>query len=62
MKSHEVAATPDTVHWGYFDGTLNPIYEIASGDTLTLKTVSGGSSDLPENKSFEIIPEHLAIH
>ena len=61
MKSHEVAATPDTVHWGYFDGTLNPIYEIASGDTITLKTVSGGFSDLPENKSFEIIPEHLAI-
>ena len=61
MKSHEVAATPDTVHWGYFDGTLTPIYEIASGDTITLKTVSGGSSDLPEKKSFEIIPEHLAI-
>ena len=60
-NSHEVAAGPKTIHWGYFDGTLDPIYEIASEDTITLKTVSGGPGDLPEDKLLEIMPEHHAI-
>ncbi|HAA93023.1 MAG: amidase [Rhodospirillaceae bacterium] len=61
-KTHEIAPTPETVHWGYFDGTLQPIHEIASGDRLILKTVSGGPGDLPDDPELEVLPALRDIH
>ncbi|MCC7426194.1 MAG: acetamidase/formamidase family protein [Alphaproteobacteria bacterium] len=37
---HRIAASPDTVHWGYFDAALKPLLTIPSGDTVTMECVS----------------------
>ncbi|MEL6372338.1 MAG: acetamidase/formamidase family protein [Pseudomonadota bacterium] len=46
-------AGPRTVHWGYFDATLKPIREIASGERITISTVSGRRDVIPP-ASFRI--------
>lgn len=40
-KSHELKATPKTVHWGYFDARLKPVLTIESGDIVRVETISG---------------------
>jgi acetamidase/formamidase len=60
-NSHQIAASPDTVHWGVFSAEFEPVLEIDSGDTVTLHCVSGGPDILPPS-GFEILPEHLEIH
>ena len=40
-------ATPDTVHWGFFDAKLKPLLSVASGVTVTISTVSGMASQMP---------------
>jgi acetamidase/formamidase len=46
--SHRIDASPETVHWGYFDATLAPVLTIDSGETVTISTVSGRPDDMPE--------------
>lgn len=46
MATHELAAGPDTVHWGYYDASLNPILTVRSGDTLIVHTETGCYEDL----------------
>ena len=41
----EVSATPESVHWGYQDGSREPICEIADGGTIRVRTVQGGIDD-----------------
>ena len=41
MTHHELAATPETVRWGMFDASFPPVLEVASGDRVTIHTVSG---------------------
>ena len=41
MTSHRLDASPETVHWGYFDAKLQPLLTVDSGDTVTISTVSG---------------------
>ncbi|MGY0709679.1 acetamidase/formamidase family protein [Azospirillum argentinense] len=54
--------TPECVHWGFFDGTLPPVAEIASGDVVTIHTVSGGTEDLPpDGRGMTVRPEHRRI-
>jgi acetamidase/formamidase len=38
---HNLQADVETVHWGFFDAQLPARIEIASGDTITVETVSG---------------------
>ena len=59
---HTIDPTPSTVHWAFFDATLDPVLEIEFGDTVTLHTVSGGRDILPSGPGFEILPDHQAIH
>jgi acetamidase/formamidase len=47
MTRHEIAAAPETVHWGYFDASLRSVAVIDPGDTITIGTVSGAPIDLP---------------
>jgi acetamidase/formamidase len=42
MAQHRIEAGPNTVHWGYFDAALPSVTTVASGDTVTISTVSGG--------------------
>jgi acetamidase/formamidase len=61
-QHHVLPAGPETCHWGFFDAGLKPVLTVASGDTVTLDSVSGGPDVLPPAAGFDILPEHLAIH
>ena len=60
-QHHELRASPETCHWGFFDAGLKPALTVASGDTVTMDCVSGGPDVLPQDGKFEILPDHLAI-
>jgi acetamidase/formamidase len=45
---HHLPATPETVHWGYFDGTLTPRLTICSGDIVELETLTHRAGDAPD--------------
>ena len=60
MSHHRLDASPDTVHWGYFDGSLPPVLTVAPGDTVTISTVSGPPEMMP--KDFEVPRALAAIH
>ena len=40
-----IAPSPQTVHWGYFDAALEPVAEIAPGEVILLRSVSGDPHD-----------------
>lgn len=58
---HTLKASPDTCHWEGFDAALAPVLTIASGDTVTVDSVSGGPAVLPP-AGFHVPPELRAIH
>ena len=45
---HHLPATPETVHWGYFDGALRPKLTIRSGDIVALETLTHRAGDAPD--------------
>jgi acetamidase/formamidase len=47
MPHHRLDASPETVHWGFFDAALKPLITIDSGDTITISTVSGTPDVMP---------------
>ncbi|WP_022721435.1 helix-turn-helix domain-containing protein, partial [Rhodopseudomonas sp. B29] len=47
-QHHHLAADASRVHWGYFSRSLPPQIEIASGDTITIETLTQHASDDPE--------------
>ena len=62
-KSHTLDASPETVHWGFFDASLKPTLVVESGDTVTISTVSGRPVDLPSPESGFVVPPVLTeIH
>jgi acetamidase/formamidase len=56
-----VNAGPKTCHWGFFNADLPPVATVASGDEVTINTVSGGPNVLP-GEGFDVPPELLEIH
>ena len=63
MATHRLEASPETVHWGFFDAKLPPQLTIDSGDTVTISTVSGTLGYLPKPDSGLTVPPALqAIH
>jgi acetamidase/formamidase len=66
-QHHVLRASPRTCHWGFFDAGLKPVLNVASGDTVTVDSVSGGPDVLPPDAlqsggRFDILPDHTAIH
>ena len=61
MAHHHLKASPETCHWGWFDAGMAPAMTIASGDRVTVETVSGAPEDLPGD-GYHIPPELLDIH
>ena len=61
LEPSRIEAGPTTVHWGFFDGTLSPILTIASGDRVTISSVSGGPELMPPSP-FKVPPALPAIH
>ena len=59
MADHRVDASPETVHWGFFDAALPPVAEIDSGDTVTISTVSGTPDVMPRPPLAEIGRAHV---
>ncbi len=58
---HHLAASPETCHWGVFAADLKPVLRVASGDFVTIDTVSGSPEVLPP-AGFHVPPELLDIH
>jgi acetamidase/formamidase len=63
MAVHRLDASPETVHWGFYDAALKPLITVESGDTVTFSTVSGHPWQIPKPGSGLAIPPALAaIH
>ncbi|MDF2971991.1 MAG: amidase, partial [Microvirga sp.] len=61
MAEYRIDASPESVHWGYFDAGIPPLLNVDSGDTVTISTVSGGPEAMP--KAPFVIPQALSdIH
>ncbi|MEF7616608.1 acetamidase/formamidase family protein [Aquincola sp. MAHUQ-54] len=60
MSHHHLPATPETVAWGYWDAERPPMLRVASGDTVTIDTLSGEPEDLPDDEAL-VLPEHRAV-
>src|SRR2546430_1474420 len=45
ISHYHVPATDQTVHWGYFSKSLTPLVTVASGDVVTLETVTHHAYD-----------------
>jgi acetamidase/formamidase len=58
---HHLNSSPETVHWGWFDAALPHVLTIASGDRVTIDSLSGGPANLPGD-GFDVPPELLAVH
>lgn len=44
-RHHHVPATAQTVHWGYFSHAIPPVLKIASGDIVTIETLTQHAYD-----------------
>jgi acetamidase/formamidase len=63
MRTHRLDAAPDTVHWGFFDASLDPLITVEPGDEVIVSTVSGGPWAMPHSGSGLTVPSALsAIH
>src|SRR5580704_10713285 len=45
---HQLKASPQTIHWGYFDASLAPVLKVRSGDLVQAETISPHSGDDPD--------------
>src|SRR5260370_8592454 len=62
MTHHHLHSSPETCHWGFIEAKLKPVLTIASGDEVTVETVSGGPDVVPDRSKFHIPPELADIH
>lgn len=63
MTHHHLRASGATCHWGFFDAALTPKLVIASGDTVTVDTVTGAPEVHPKPGSgFTTPPEMADVH
>ncbi len=62
MTHHHLRASSETCHWGFFEAKLKPVLTIASGDEVTIDTISGGPDVLPDPAKFVIPPEMKDVH
>lgn len=47
-RHHHLPVDASRIHWGYFSRSLPPQVEIASGDTITIETLTQHASDAPD--------------
>lgn len=45
---HRLEATPDTIHWGYFDPALAPVLRVRSGDFVQAEAITHHAGDAPQ--------------
>jgi acetamidase/formamidase len=61
MPHHQLPASVETCVWGYFEAAKAPVMTVASGDRVTIDTISGPADVLP-GPGFHVPPELLAMH
>jgi len=61
MARHTLDPTPETVRWGYFDASIDPVLEVDPGDTLRVGTVSGAPEYMP-GPPYEVPAALAQIH
>jgi len=61
MALEHIEPAPERVHWGFFDATLAPLVSVASGERVTISTVSGTPDVMPP-PPLVVPPALLAIH
>ena len=61
MTNHHLEPSPESVHWGYFDGRLTPRLTIDSGERVTISSASGTPELMPA-PPLKDPPALLAIH
>jgi acetamidase/formamidase len=47
-RIHALEATPQTVHWGYFDRALAPVLTVTSGDLVQIEAITHHAGDAPD--------------
>ena len=63
MAHHDLTSSPETCRWGVFDAAIPPVLTVDSGDTVTIRTVSGAPEALPpENSGMAWHPALARIH
>lgn len=62
MTDHHLRCDRETVHWGYFDAAEAPVLTIASGDRVTIDTLSGAPDVMPTDSKFPVPAELKDIH
>jgi len=60
MAHHHLPSTAETVAWGHWDAARAPVLHVASGDTVTIDTLSGEPEDLHPDERL-LLPEHRAV-
>jgi acetamidase/formamidase len=59
---HYLPSIPGNVQWGLWDGRLASVLRIASGDRVTIETLSGEPDDLPDPAlGFSMVPGHREV-
>ncbi len=61
MTHHLLESSLATCHWGFFDAALKPVLTIESGDSVTIRTVTGAPEAQPKQR-FHVLPEIHEIH
>lgn len=63
MKTHLLKATPETVHWGYLDGSLKPVLTVESGDRVTIQCLTCNPEWMPPKElEFDVLPDLTEVH
>lgn len=63
MKTHLLKATPENVHWGFLDGSLQPVLTVDSGDQVTIQCLTCNPEWMPSKESgFDILPDLVEVH
>src|SRR3984957_9679211 len=62
MTHHHLHSSPATCHWGFFEAKLKPVLTVASGDEVTIDTISGGPEMVPDRDRFHVPSELFEIH
>jgi acetamidase/formamidase len=47
VAHHEILPSTAHLHWGYLDGTMEPVLRVDPGDTVVIHTVTGGGEYFP---------------
>ncbi|HEY1361032.1 MAG TPA: acetamidase/formamidase family protein, partial [Xanthobacteraceae bacterium] len=62
-RTHVLRSAPDTIHWGYWDGALEPVLTVDPADRVVIECVSGNPEWMPPPaRGLEVLPELQLIH